>query len=94
VDCSNQHHAQPDPEQTRKPTESLTSENGPGDWTCRRYRRKVLTEEIKGSSGNEVDAVINAICRRCAVIVEFELFCYPTAIETIGSGKQQQESER
>jgi hypothetical protein len=54
----------------------------------------VLTEEIKWSGGNEVDAIIDAMCRRFAVIVKLELFCYPTAIETVRGGEQQQESER
>src|SRR5687768_15917383 len=91
---TNQHHAQPDPEQTWQPSESLASQNRSRDRSSSGNGRKVLPKEIERPGGHEVYAVIHLSRRSCACIVQLELSGYPPSIKPVGSHKQDQKSER
>jgi hypothetical protein len=83
MNSANEHYTQTDPQQARQPAKSLTCQNG----TCNRSGcgdcREVLAKEIKGSGGNKVDAVIHAVSRSSAGVVNLELPCDPGTVQTV-----------
>src|SRR5688572_21980669 len=94
MDRADENNSQTNPQQAGEPAESLAGEDRSGDWTSRRYCRKVLAEEIERPGGNEINAVVDPMSGSSTRVVKLKLPRNPPSIKAVGSRQQHQKSYR